>query len=682
MKRNRIVFLTFFLGLALFGCTKKEDEIIEPKITDDEVEATATSATFTWTVDWVGKRISVVEVSEDVDMNDSRFYGSQEEINTSSFSTTANDLKPATKYYYRFWVWNQNYDNNRFVFEKKNFSTPSDLPMVKTLEVINITRTSATCQGEVVDDGGADIIERGVCWGTGHNPTITGNHASDEEGIGTYSFEITELVAEETYYVRAYAKNEVGIAYGEEKSFTTGDAVLPTVITSDITNISWTTAKGGGEVLTDGDAEVTERGICWGTSHNPTISDNNAQSGSGIGEYFVNMSGLIAGTTYYVKAYAINRIGVGYGEEKSFSTSNPELPTVTTKTITDITSTSAKSGGTVTFAGGVSIIERGICWSTNHLPTTTDTHASAGSGTGSFNSNMTGLTAGTTYYVRAYAINVAGTSYGEEESFTTETNGILPGLFSVSNSQQVHFSKGNLQYKATTNTWRFAENQYDYIGVDNSNISQTYSNWIDLFGWGTSGYNHGAICYQPWSWSQSYSDYYAYGSYTYNLFNQTGQADWGYNSIINGGNTINTWRTLTKEEWDYVVNLRGTTSGIRYVKAQVNGNNGIILLPDVWDISVFSFNGANNANSSFNNNIISLSEWSIIENEGAVFLPAGGLRNGKEINSVYIMGNYWSASCDNQGYVFCFYFTQTNTNTTHDRRELGESVRLVRNYQP
>jgi hypothetical protein len=113
MERNKIFFLTFFLGFALFGCTKKENEIIEPKITNDNVEVTSTSASFTWTVDWVGKRISVVEVSEDVDMNDSQFYGSEEEINTSSFSTTSNDLKPDTKYYYRFWVWNQNYTNNK-----------------------------------------------------------------------------------------------------------------------------------------------------------------------------------------------------------------------------------------------------------------------------------------------------------------------------------------------------------------------------------------------------------------------------------------------------------------------------------------------------------------------------------------------------------------------------------------
>ena len=681
MERNKIFFLTFFLGFALFGCTKKENEIIEPKITNDNVEVTSTSASFTWTVDWVGKRISVVEVSEDVDMNDSQFYGSEEEINTSSFSTTSNDLKPDTKYYYRFWVWNQNYANNRFVFEKKSFSTPSDLPIVKTLDVININRASATVQGEVISDGGAEITERGICWGTENNPTITGNHISDEEGIGTYSFEITELIADETYYVRAYAKNKVGIAYGEEKSFTTGDAVLPTVTTSDITNISWTTAKGGGEVLNDGDAEVTERGICWGTSHNPTISDNTVQSGTGTGEYVVNLSGLIAGTTYYVKAYAKNRVGVGYGEEKTFSTSNPELPTVTTKPITDISSTSAKSGGNVTFAGGVNILERGVCWSTNHLPTTTDSHVSSGSGTGSFNSNITGLSAGTIYYVRAYAKNVAGISYGDEVSFTTETNGVLPGVFSVSASQQVQFSRGNLQYQASTNTWRFALNQYDVIGADNGYISQTYSGWIDLYGWGTSGWNCGSLGYHPWDTDQSY----IYGpSGAFDLIGPYANSDWGhYNAIVNGGNTTNSWRTLLDTEWNYVLNTRNTPSGVRYAKAQVNGSNGLILLPDDWNVTTYSLNNTNSNNSYFNSNIINSTQWSIIENAGAVFLPAAGERDRSFVQYANSRGGYWSSSCwgSNESLAGYMHFDDYQVYTRDSYRHTGRSVRLVQDYQ-
>ena len=153
--------------------------------------------------------------------------------------------------------------------------------------------------------------------------------------------------------------------------------------------------------------------------------------------------------------------------------------------------------------------------------------------------------------------------------------GGLPGLFSVSASQRVWFSKGNLQYKSSINTWRFAPNQYDYVGDSNANISSTYSEWIDLFGWGTSGYNHGAVCFQPWSISMTESDYRAYGSNSYNLDDQTGHADWGYNRIINGGNVENMWRTLTISEWMYVLNTRNTNSGVRYAKAQVNDEKGL-----------------------------------------------------------------------------------------------------------
>ena len=111
-----------------------------------------------------------------------------------------------------------------------------------------------------------------------------------------------------------------------------------------------------------------------------------------------------------------------------------------------------------------------------------------------------------------------------------QIEGLLNGTFSINEQVQVGFSKGNLQYQASTNTWRFAEEQTDYIGAANSSISSTNSGWIDLFGWGTSGINHGAVCYQPWSTNQNNANYYAYGNGTNNLFNQTGQADWGYNA--------------------------------------------------------------------------------------------------------------------------------------------------------
>ena len=260
--------------------------------------------------------------------------------------------------------------------------------------------------------------------------------------------------------------------------------------------------------------------------------------------------------------------------------------------------------------------------------------------------------------------------------------GAINGLFSVSEGQQVLFSQGNLQYKASTNTWRFAENQWDYIGDANSNISSTYSGYIDLFGWGTSGYNHGANCYQPWSTSTGFYDYYAYGQYTYNLYDQTGKADWGYNAISNGGNTVNTWRTPTDEEWSYVFNTRSTSSGIRYAKAKVNNVNGVILVPDDWSSSYYSLSNTNQTSASFNSNTITASQWNTLEQHGAVFLPAAGSRNGASVHNVGSYGDYWSASYDDSYSAWFVSFYDSDLYTDDGTlRYIGLSVRLVRSAQ-
>ncbi|MCR5660220.1 MAG: hypothetical protein K6G25_12960 [Bacteroidales bacterium] len=571
---------------------------------------------------------------------------------TGSYTVNMTGLTANTTYYVRAYATNS---AGTAYGSEVSFTTMQNvtLPTVTTSQVTSIAQTTATGGGNVTADGNATVTARGICWSTSHNPTISGSHAAASSGgTGSYTVNMTGLTANTTYYVRAYATNSAGTAYGSEVSFTTTQNVtLPTVTTSQVTSIAQTTATGGGNVTADGNATVMERGICWSTSHDPTTSSSHASSGTGTGSYTVNMTGLTANTTYYVRAYATNSAGTAYGSEVSFTTTqNVTLPTVTTSQVTSIAQTTATSGGNVTADGNATVTERGICWSTSHNPTTSSSHVSSGTGTGSYTVNMTGLTANTTYYVRAYATNSAGTAYGSEVSFTTLSSGgsaptgAINGLFSVSATQQVYFSQGNLQYKASTNTWKFAENQYDYVGNANSNISSTYSGWIDLFGWGTSGYNHGAVCYQPWSISL-HNDYYAYGSDTYNLYDQTGQADWGYNSISNGGNTQNQWRTLTKDEWGYVFNTRTTPSGIRYAKANVNNVNGVILLPDDWNSSYYSLNSPNTSSANFNSNTITSSQWTALEQHGAVFLPAIGYRRGTSILDVGSIGYYWSASC-------------------------------------
>ena len=194
----------------------------------------------------------------------------------------------------------------------------------------------------------------------------------------------------------------------------------PTVVTKSVGEVTETTAKVVGQVTADGGAEVTERGVCWNTEGTPEVIDYRTVDGKGVGTYESNMTDLKDNTTYYVRAYAINEKGVSYGEELTLTTKKEiELPTVTTAEVKDITETTAVSGGEVTSDGGGEVTARGICWSTSQNPTIEDDKTTNGSGVGSFTSQIPDLVPNTQYYVRAYATNEAGTSYGEEKTFTT-----------------------------------------------------------------------------------------------------------------------------------------------------------------------------------------------------------------------------------------------------------------------
>ena len=196
--------------------------------------------------------------------------------------------------------------------------------------------------------------------------------------------------------------------------------VLPTLTTTSITSITGTAAQSGGTITADGGAAVTARGVCWGTAANPTTANSKSTDGSGTGVFSSIINGLTAGVTYYLRAYATNIAGTAYGIELSFSTPRtPVLPNLTTTPVFSITVTTAQSGGNITDEGGAAVTARGVCWSTAANPTTANSKTADGSGIGVFTSSVNGLTLGTTYYVRAYATNSAGTAYGNELSFTT-----------------------------------------------------------------------------------------------------------------------------------------------------------------------------------------------------------------------------------------------------------------------
>ena len=287
------------------------------------------------------------------------------------------------------------------------------------------------------------------------------------------------------------------------------------------------------------------------------------------------------------------------------------------------------------------------------------------------------------------------TGGGETVSGGFDENGASYAVFKVFNNRTVHFSKGNLQFTTTgthatvdggtaTGTWRFAEHQYDCIGADNANISSTYTGWIDLFCWATSGWNSGARAYQPWSTETLYTAYYPGfdGDYDHHLTGGYAYADWGvYNAISNGGNQAGMWRTLAKNEWDYLLSTRNasTVSGVanaRYARATIGSVTGLIIFPDSFTMPTGISVAASSINSSsaeYADNTYTTEQWSQLESNGAVFLPTAGYRSGTVVRSG-AGGWYWSSSYKDAHYAWGMCGTGM---TDYCSRGEGISVRLV-----
>jgi hypothetical protein len=294
------------------------------------------------------------------------------------------------------------------------------LVKLKTNPASDIGMFLATLLGEVFDDGGGQIFERGFLMGLSPNPSLSDmKFASSQNVVGPMKTVVTELIENTTYYYRSFAKNEKGYSMGNIQSFTTLDIKYPELVTLPVTNILFTSANYEAEVKYDGGVPILERGFCFSTQPNPTLQDNKYLVSGELGVFKLVMTELQPGTLYYVRSFAKNRKGLQYGNQVSFTTVAYTPPNVITQDVGQITTRSAQANGQVSEEGNTPVTERGFCFGQNRNPSITDRKVDLGSGLGGFSYNFSGLSEGTTYYVRAYAINKKGIFYGEERSFRT-----------------------------------------------------------------------------------------------------------------------------------------------------------------------------------------------------------------------------------------------------------------------
>ena len=651
--------------------------------------------------------------------NEDNFTSAEMRVVQNTLYVELTGLRESTTYNYYYEFYN-GFNSMRSALKSfKTEASPSGvtLPTVITAAVIEITTNSAKGGGEVTNDGGAEVTERGICWGTTANPTLDDSHVAAGSGTGVFTAAMSDLETNTTYHVRAYAINEKGTAYGLDREFVTisgggdgnhefVDLALPSGTLWASCNLGANSPEDYGDYFAWGETSLKDY-YDWSTYKYCNGSDSTLLKYCTIADY--GYEGFTDHLTVLLPEDDVATFFLGEDWQMPTDSEWEELINTTTSTWTTQNGVygrlfTASNGNSIFLpAAGFRWVDligdvssQGLYWS-NYC----------------FGSNP--KLAGALNFRNDYCLVVASErSRGYTVRPVRKNNtpvppsgvpeGAINGLFTINeNGDQVYFSKGNLQYQASTDTWRFAENQWNYVGgvdynqnmleygnvyengvkCDNAMISSTYSGWIDLFGYGTSGYNHGAICYQPWSISYQWEAYYAYGSVNSNLNDQNGQADWGYNRISNGGNVEGCWRTLSHEEWNYLINVRSTISGIRFVDARVNDVNGIIVLPDNWDASLYELHNINNANvynnGAYDFNVVTLEEWELLENNGAVFIPSSGGRTGDQYMSNGYHGYYWSTTSydDHSSYSVCFSNSGVILCDYWISRTYGWSVRLV-----
>lgn len=318
------ITIHFFGVLMLFGCSSNnavDDSAVIP-LAPSALEGTLNSNTQV-TLNWTDNSTNETEFKIERKSGTGN-YTQIASVNADITTYVDNGLIASSTYTYRLLAYNSagnslSYSNQATIIT----SDPIKIPIITTNDISSLSYTTAISGGSISSDGGSGITERGVVWGTSSSPTISlTTKTSDGSGNGNFSSSISNLSTNTTYYIRAYATNSAGTSYGQENSFKTLALTVPTLSSSSIINIKSTSAQGGGTITSNGGSTVTQRGVVWGTSPSPTISlTTKTSDGNGNGSFSSNIPSLVLNITYYVRAFATNSIGTGYGNEISFTTS-------------------------------------------------------------------------------------------------------------------------------------------------------------------------------------------------------------------------------------------------------------------------------------------------------------------------------------------------------------------------
>jgi len=347
------------------------------------------------------------------------------------FTIDASPLAVNTTYYIRVYAKNQNGTG----YGPKYTIETTGIPKLTTTSAV-LTDFQSTGKvrvgGEVLTDWGSPITQKGICYSTSSNVNLLNSTVSiSQQTTNIFSQDIPDpnntLLSGTIYYYRSFATNSYGTGYGDEKTFTTPQSQsIPTLTTVSISNLLYNSATSGGVIQSNGNSQISQTGVCWSTSPNPTIElsekTSDGPNNTSFTSTLINLDPL---ETYYVRSYATNGIGTGYGNELSFTTPPSPFPVVTTSNSVVINSTSSSSGGNVINQGDGPVTQRGVIWSTlsNNININLPTKTTNGSGSGQFTSNITGLNPNTTYYIKAYAKNNFGVGYGNLVGITTPQSG-------------------------------------------------------------------------------------------------------------------------------------------------------------------------------------------------------------------------------------------------------------------